>query len=147
MRQTEPKLILSEPPTVDYFAPVGSLYMNVLVKRTGDVCKPNRVVGVTPIEHVFEIESSAGCRMIVSLLVVTTNVAAPARQTKMARRHMTTSTSSSSKSTSGRHHSTVLLETLQCSPFCADPALVLLQIRENQIRCVHFMSCVYNIHK
>ena len=41
MTQTEPKLILSEPPTVDYFAPAGSLYMNVLVKRTGDVCKPN----------------------------------------------------------------------------------------------------------
>ena len=77
MRQTEPKSILSEPPTVDYFAPVGSLYMNVLVKRTGDVCKPNRVVGVTPIEHAFEIESSAGCMMIVSLFVVTTNVAAP----------------------------------------------------------------------
>ena len=28
-------------------------------------------------EYAFEIESSAGCRMIVSLLVVTTNVAAP----------------------------------------------------------------------
>ena len=77
MRQTEPKLILREPPTVDHFAPVGSLYMNVLVKRTGDVCKPNHVVGVTPIEHVFEIESSTGCRVIVSLLVLTTNVAAP----------------------------------------------------------------------
>ena len=77
MRQTEPKLILSEPPTIDYFAPVGSLYVNVLIKRTGDVCKPNRVVGVTPMEYAFELESSAGCRMIVSLLVVTTNVAAP----------------------------------------------------------------------
>ena len=51
--------------------------MNVLVKRTGDVCKPNRVVGVTLIEHAFEIESSAGCMMKVSLFVVTTNVAAP----------------------------------------------------------------------
>ena len=51
--------------------------MNVLVKRTGDVYKPNRVVGVTLIEHAFEIESSAGCMMIVSLLVVTTKVAAP----------------------------------------------------------------------
>ena len=28
-------------------------------------------------EYAFEIESSAGCMMIVSLLVVTTNVAAP----------------------------------------------------------------------
>ena len=46
-------------------------------KRTRDVCKPNRVVGVTPMEYAFEIESSADCRMIVSLLVVTTNVAAP----------------------------------------------------------------------
>ena len=77
MTQTEPKLILSEPPTVEYFAPAGSLYMHVLVKRTGDICKPNRVVGVTPMEYAFEIESSAGCRMIVSLLEVTTNVAAP----------------------------------------------------------------------
>ena len=34
--------------------------------------KPNRVVGVTPMEYAFEIESSAGCRVIVSLLVVTT---------------------------------------------------------------------------
>ena len=42
--------VKSEPPTVEYFAPAGSLYMNVLVKRTGDVCKPNRVVGVTPME-------------------------------------------------------------------------------------------------
>ena len=46
--------------------------------------KPNRrclqtepSVGVTPMEYAFEIESSAGCRRIVSLLVVTTNVAAP----------------------------------------------------------------------
>ena len=77
MTQTEPKLILSEPPTVEYFDPAGSLYMNVLVNRTGDVCNPNRVIGVMPMEHAFEIESSAGCRMIVSLLVVTTNVAAP----------------------------------------------------------------------
>ena len=30
---------------------------------------------------------------------------------------------------------------------CADPALVLLQIREKQIRCVQFINCVYNIHK
>ena len=52
--------------------------MNVLVKRTGDVCKPTtRVVGVTPMEYAFEIKSSAGCRMMVSLLVVSTNVAAP----------------------------------------------------------------------
>ena len=77
MMQIEPKLILSEPPTVEYFAPAGSLYMKVLVKRTGDVCKPNRVVGVMPMECAFEIESSTGCRMIVSLLVMTTNVAAP----------------------------------------------------------------------
>ena len=34
-------------------------------------------VGVRPIEHAFEIESSAGYMMIVSLFVVTTNVAAP----------------------------------------------------------------------
>ena len=79
MTQTEPKLILSEPPTFEYFAPADSLYMNVLVKRTGDVFKPNRVVGVTPMEYAFEIESSAGCRMMVSLLVVAApDVDAPA---------------------------------------------------------------------
>ena len=39
--------------------------------------KSENLVGVTPMEHEFGIESSAGCWMIVSLLVVTTNVSAP----------------------------------------------------------------------
>ena len=47
MRQTELIIILSEPSTFDSFGPVGSLYMTFLVKRTGDVCKPNRVVRFT----------------------------------------------------------------------------------------------------
>ena len=34
-------------PTVDSFAPVGSLYMSFLVKRTGNVCKPNWMVRFT----------------------------------------------------------------------------------------------------
>ena len=148
MRQTEPKLILSEPPTVDYFAPVGSLYMNVLVKRTGDVCKPKRGVRVTPIEHLFEIESSTGCRMIVSLLVVTTNVAAPDSDAP---------DEDGTAAHDDLHQQFIKINIRQTIPFCskpfnavldcADPALVLLQIRENQIRCVHFINCVYNIHK
>ena len=39
--------ISSEPSTFDYFAPVGSLYMTFLIKRTGVVCKPNQVVCFT----------------------------------------------------------------------------------------------------
>ena len=39
--------------------------------------KSENLVGVTPMEHAFGIESSTGCWMLVWLLVVTTNASAP----------------------------------------------------------------------
>ena len=39
--------------------------------------KSDNLVGVTPMEHAFGIESSTGCCMLVWLLVVTTNPHAP----------------------------------------------------------------------
>ena len=85
-------------------------------------------------EYAFEIESSAGCRMIVSLLVVTTNVAAldvdaPDEDDTAAHDDLP---SSSFKLTSDRHYRTVLLQSVNAVLDCADLrdlALVLLQIR------------------
>ena len=151
MRQTEPKLIWNEPPTVGYFALGGSLYMNVLVKRTGGVCKPNRVVGVTPIQHAFEIESSAGCRMIVSLIIGGGNKRS-CTGLRRARRRWHGGTRRPPPAVHQNQHQTDTIEPFCSKTFnevldCADPALVLLQIRENQIWCVHLITCVYNIHK
>ena len=119
--------------------------MNVLVKRTGDVCKPNRVVGVTPIEHAFEIESSAGFRMSVVIGGDNTRSCTGLRR---ARRRWHGGTRRPPPAV--HQHQADTIQPLCSKAFnavidCADQALVLLQIRENQIRCVGPMSLIVSL--